>query len=60
MGTTQNHKSIALNNDTISRLDQLKHKGQTYNGVISELLDELEKVYAARKKEPNNVNVLLP
>lgn len=39
--------TIKLKQDTANRLNSLKHPGQTYDGVITELLDEL------KAKEPN-------
>ncbi len=32
-------KTIRLRTPTLARIDELKHKGQSYDGVITELLD---------------------
>jgi hypothetical protein len=36
-------KSIKLRAVTVERLDKLKHKGQSYDGIIAELIDYFEK-----------------
>jgi hypothetical protein len=36
-------KPIKLKAVTITRLDKLKHKGQSYDGIITELIDHYEK-----------------
>lgn len=36
-------KDIRIRKETKERLDKLKHLGQSYDGVINELLNELEK-----------------
>lgn len=36
-------KSIKLGAVTIEKLDKLKHKGQSYDGIITELIDHYQK-----------------
>jgi len=36
-------KSIKLRAATIEKLDKLRHKGQSYDGIVSELIDHYEK-----------------
>ena len=36
-------KTIKLRPATAERLDKLKHKGQSYDGIITELIDHHEK-----------------
>jgi len=36
-------KTIKLRAATIARLDKLKHKGQSYDGIVAELIDHFEK-----------------
>ena len=36
-------KTIKLKPATAERLDKLRHKGQSYDGVIAELIDSFEK-----------------
>ena len=36
-------KPVKLRAVTIEKLDKLKHKGQSYDGVITELIDHHEK-----------------
>jgi len=36
-------KPIKLKAVTVERLDKLRHKGQSYDGIISELIDHFEK-----------------
>ena len=39
-GTNNRHgKTIKLRAPTLARIDRLRHKGQSYDGVITELLD---------------------
>ena len=38
----QQGKTIRIAATTSSRLDKLRHKGQSYNGLITELLDLYE------------------
>ena len=40
---TKQGKTIKLRNVTAERLDKLRHKGQSYDGIISELMDHYEK-----------------
>jgi predicted DNA-binding protein len=35
--------TIRLKAKTKERLDELKHEGQTYDGIINEILNQLEK-----------------
>lgn len=35
-------KTIKIRPTTVERLDKLRHKGQSYDGVIAELLDYYE------------------
>ena len=35
-------KAIKLRQATLQRLDKLKHKGQTYDGIVSELIESVE------------------
>lgn len=35
----QNGKTIRVGAETSDRLDKLRHKGQSYDGLITELLD---------------------
>jgi len=41
--TTKHGKTIKLRAMTAERLDKLRHKGQSYDGVIAELIDYFEK-----------------
>ncbi len=34
-------KAIKLHNETIERIDQFKHRGQTFDGFINEMIDKL-------------------
>jgi len=36
-------KTIKLKSATAQRLDKLRHQGQTYDGIVSELIDHYEK-----------------
>ena len=36
-------KPIKLRAATVARLDKLKHKGQSYDGIVAELIDHFEK-----------------
>ena len=36
-------KVVKLRAVTIEKLDKLKHKGQSYDGIITELIDHYEK-----------------
>jgi hypothetical protein len=36
-------KPIKLRASTVARLDKLKHKGQSYDGIVAELIDHYEK-----------------
>ena len=36
-------KTIKLKAKTIERLDKIKHQGQSYEGIVAELLDYFEK-----------------
>ena len=36
-------KTIKISDETAKRLDELKHRGQSYDGIIGELLNHLEK-----------------
>ncbi len=39
----QKGKTIKLRPVTAERLDKLKHKGQSWDGIIAELIDHFEK-----------------
>jgi len=41
--TTKQGKTIKLRTVTVQRLDKLRHKGQSYDGIITELIDHFEK-----------------
>ena len=41
--TTKHGKVIKLKIMTAERLDKLRHKGQSYDGTIAELIDYFEK-----------------
>jgi len=41
--TTKHGKTIKLRAVTVERLDKLRHKGQSYDGFITELIDYFEK-----------------
>ena len=41
--TTKPGKAIKLRALTVERLDKLRHKGQSYDGIISEIIDSIEK-----------------
>ena len=41
--TIKQGKTIKLKTVTAERLDKLKHKGQSYDGFIAELIDHFEK-----------------
>jgi len=36
-------KPVKLKAVTIEKLDKLKHKGQSYDGIITEIIDHYEK-----------------
>lgn len=38
-----NGKTIKLRPVTAERLDKLKHKGQSWDGIVTELMDHFEK-----------------
>lgn len=40
---TKQAKSIKLKAKTVERLDKVKHQGQSYDGIVAELLDFYEK-----------------
>ncbi|MBE9501411.1 MAG: hypothetical protein IMY87_03150 [Chloroflexi bacterium] len=42
-------KSIKLKAKTIERLDKIKHKGQTYAGIVEELIDFFEEKHKQRE-----------
>lgn len=39
---TKSGKTIKLRAVTVERLDKLRHKGQSYDGIITELIDYYE------------------
>jgi len=41
--TKHGGKAIKLRAATVERLDKLRHKGQSYDGIITELIDHFEK-----------------
>ena len=41
--TPKQGKTIKLKPVTAERLDKLKHKGQSWDGIIAELIDHFEK-----------------
>ena len=41
--TIKHGKTIKVKAVTVERLDKLRHKGQSYDGFISELIDYFEK-----------------
>lgn len=41
--TVRRGKTIKLRAVTAERLDRLRHKGQSYDGIIWELIDDFEK-----------------
>jgi len=41
--TIKHGKTIKVKAVTAERLDKLRHKGQSYDGVIAELIDHFEK-----------------
>ena len=59
---SQTGKTVRVGDETSDRLDKLRHKGQSYNGFITELLDLYEsrpiKSRSAQspKKTRNNKN----
>jgi len=40
---TKQGKTIKIKTVTAQRLDKLRHKGQSYDGIIAELIDFFEK-----------------
>jgi len=40
---TRHGKTIKLRAVTSERLDKLKHKGQSWDGIVTELMDHFEK-----------------
>jgi len=48
--TTKNGKSIKLRANTVERLDKIKHKGQSYDGIVAELIDLFENKEEESKK----------
>jgi len=40
---TKHGKTIKLKAVTAERLDKLKHKGQSWDGIVTELMDHYEK-----------------
>lgn len=41
--------SIKISPETKKKLDELRHPGQTYDGIIRELIDRVEKKERGRK-----------
>jgi len=41
--TSKHGKPIKVRAVTVERLDKLRHKGQSYDGVIAELIDYFER-----------------
>ena len=39
---TRHGKTIKVKAVTVERLDKLRHKGQSYDGIIAELIDHFE------------------
>lgn len=40
--TIKHGKTIKVRSVTAERLDKVRHKGQSYDGIISELIDKFE------------------
>lgn len=40
---TKQGKTIRLKDITVEKLDKLRHKGQSYDGIVIELIDYYEK-----------------
>lgn len=40
---TKHGKTIKVKAGTVEQLDKLRHKGQSYDGIVSELIDHFEK-----------------
>jgi len=47
MGLSMNKKHIVIQLDTVEELNKRKHMGQSYNGVIQELLKEKKELLVA-------------
>lgn len=58
MGNNQKYKGVTLNRITIARLDALRHKGQSYDGIINEILEDIEAILSAKstKKETTDTS----
>jgi hypothetical protein len=50
-GSKPQGKTIKLHISTLDRIDKLKHKGQTYDGVINELIDFHDSQLASPKNQ---------
>ena len=48
---TKHGKTIKLKATTAERLDKLRHRGQSYDGIIAELIDYIEKKEGGSKIE---------
>ena len=41
--TSKSGKTIKLRGDTLEKLEKLRHQGQTYDGIVAELIEFFEK-----------------
>ena len=44
MSNNPKYKGITIRIETINRLDVIRHQGQSYDGLINEMLDQISKV----------------
>jgi hypothetical protein len=45
-------RTVKLHTSTLDRINRLKHRGQSYDGVINELLDFHDSYLAANQNHP--------
>ena len=50
--STRDTSPIRVNNKTKAALDELRHPGQSYDGLLQELLAELKKAREQARREP--------
>ena len=49
MPNNELYKGITIRRSTVTRLDSIKHTGQSYDGIINEILDEIQILLEAHK-----------
>jgi len=50
-------RTVKLHTSTLDRINRLKHRGQSYDGVINELLDFHDSHFAANQNHPDVAQV---